>query len=1629
MTRFYSLERFRKYKRQRNRRVRAQRDQTKERIGQIEPLETRIALAADAFAQQNLGAVDGGWQVIVLDANGDDLYIRHTLETDGNPDVVNVLQYDTDVNFVSPQTLDESPTDFRDILVTNGIRNQQVGATIFTPGTNGFAAIDLETAAEAGIAPAGTTSSVNAVVPGTLSGAISIPDAGPGFGDTLFFTHQFLNPGDPVNDPGQLVFSDDGVSWATSITFDHTIPDPANPPPALITEAVTVTGNYDMASGLVGFDFTAGNSIAWFNLAGNVISAEYAAPIIPDSPSHVQIAPGLDLNNGLYVDLPSEGSSVRISSPLVNAGTTNEIALGATNVFVDAAVTSDAGFFVLGTTANGDPAALVQDGNAGRWWGGGAGDTEVENIVFTAPVTAPDVGIIVVDDQDDTAASRGHLYVSSSGSITSTGELSVEAFSSDIVFEGNVSSNTQSYRWVTREDSTPLRFVTTSSSGASAGTISATILDVLVSNEQLLNPSNSVEHVIDLDTAVGSMRLSAAQGLGQDSGTPPYQYAVSIREQDALSLDTSLASGGPVSIQAGGALSVNATLQSVGDLALSSTGGAVTGNAWLTTSAGSIDVSGTSVDLGGRMQVLAAPVDESLTDIQVVATNGNIALGGGALAVNRIRLEQSGTGTVSSGAIVASEYLDVFSQGAVNLRTDSRYVNIDAEADVSVVESDDAEFVIDTIGLASVVVEGIDPNDSTGRAALKAQLRGTNNILLSAPRGSIDVTALTAADLVIGDAAGLLAGTASSMQAAGNVSVRSTQGDLFVLDAPLAGDGAMVARVASADNASGGNLNAIYVQNVPGVTPATLTALNNGSLNLNPNFAAVFPGDSLRNDAGDGLLRVRDIVLLRGQTNQEENGLYQIAQLGSTTTPFVLRRVALADTTAEFATNAYIAITDGDFQGTSFQVGAYANVLNTTPLEVTVGNDRSAEEVTVRLATEQMLAGTFNGAGQITADANGALSINGLGVNLNDIVLVQDGVTLEAGASSIANGIYEVVQVGDAANPWILTRFNDPSTLTPVAEATVVVTEGFYRTALTGETLTVSYNGLGVVALPIAQVALTTEIGSYDPSDISTFVVSTNGDTNTAAGSLGKMLSLIQDNSAVDLSLEVVEQTVRFANELGSVTGPTGTIVLRQELPVINKAFEIDTATRYALSASADQSIVIDGSRITSTRENTFVTQQTVEEGGVNGFEYQSGASTVLTPTPEEATQSRISGLQIAGFEKGGAVVIDGASNLLVEGLTIGLDENDASQAVKYGIHVTGASGATGPVTLLDNNIFSASVFSDGASPLEGAGVLIDGTSQGVQVVGGAVGGAQQSNTSGVIVESSNDNTTRANSIGVNVLPAVTVTTTTNRSTITIAQADWDVIGEDLYLGQAVAGTGITSGSEIIHINPATRQIVLSERMILSGQSSITFDQGQPTRTTVSNNFFGVEMRSGHVRMTNTTVSDNVLDGVVVGTAIPDPIWARIGAGIALNTSGAVDPTVRSSSSNSIYSNGRYGIRFASGINSNTQSTSLAPPANITTVISVQGNYIGTDVNLTDGLQNSRADYQWDNIDPITGLAYGDTPPPGSGFDSLVTSANPAGENPAEDDGNGNISADLGPPSSGTPPVDDDGAVRLPPRR
>lgn len=77
----------------------------------------------------------------------------------------------------------------------------------------------------------------------------------------------------------------------------------------------------------------------------------------------------------------------------------------------------------------------------------------------------------------------------------------------------------------------------------------------------------------------------------------------------------------------------------------------------------------------------------------------------------------------------------------------------------------------------------------------------------------------------------------------------------------------------------------------------------------------------------------------------------------------------------------------------------------------------------VRLATAAALpAVTAAGSGvgkTLTADANGALTVDGVAVAANDRILVKDQAT---GAN---NGIYVVTAAGDGSNPFILTRATD----------------------------------------------------------------------------------------------------------------------------------------------------------------------------------------------------------------------------------------------------------------------------------------------------------------------------------------------------------------------------------------------------------------------------------------------------------------------------------------------------------------------------------------------------------------------------------------------------------------------------
>jgi hypothetical protein len=874
------------------------------------------------------------------------------------------------------------------------------------------------------------------------------------------------------------------------------------------------------------------------------------------------------------------------------------------------------------------------------------------------------------------------------------------------------------------------------------------------------------------------------------------------------------------------------------------------------------------------------------------------------------------------------------------------------------------------------------------------------------------------------------------MEAAGSVSIRTTQAPVTVLDAAIAGQGALQVRAAAVTEAADpldppvpNNLDGTYAPNTPGITPATITGETDENINIFNAATPVFGGIN-----ADNPLRFRDLVLLTGQTDAKENGVYQVINLGNQSQPWQLRRYGLADTTAELSVGSRIYVRDGDAVGQTYKVDSYANnsAAGTTPLLVTQGYERAADEIAVRFATEVVLDGAYtDAAGTITANpanVNG-FNVNETLVNVGDLILVQFGAELGGGGnntttSADANGVYEVTAAGNA---WQLNRYENPeppavppATLTTF-EATVVVLEGFYRTSRLGETFTVTFDGMGLVDLVISRDdSVSSEIGSYDPRDATTLVVSTAAGTNDAAGSFGKMLTLAQDNEATDLVGQSLVQELKFGNELGSVTGATGSIVLQQELPKIEKPIIVDASSRYTLSENSSQTLVVDGSRITSSSEGTFVTR--ADE--VNGLELTSGASADLSNIfrPLEST---VSSLRFGGFRQGAAIYVNGASNVLLDNLTIGQNENGDTQAVRYGVRVSDTSGrpgdSPGAVSIVGGQITSAMTtrnndlapnvgdvtVPDGvAEVLDGAGVLLEGAASNVQIVGTQIGSQTAGNLVGVVSRSSNTSAD-LNSIGVNPIGEFEAPTLLNSRTLLIPGTDssGDAIDfGDIYVGQIVnASAEVNGGTVVVAVDPTSRVVTLSEALIASNtEAKITL--GTPGRTTIGQNFWGVLLDSGSTRIVNTDVVNNVYDGIFIGDGAANAVFALIGAS-----------TEADSTSNAIYSNGRNGIRFA---------TDLTSPDTGFTEINIQGNYIGRSASSTSFVGNDQGSYFWQGngiplgqlnstafasfgYDPGTNTptppAYITVNPTTNLFKKLITPAISGGDV----DENGNVNADF----------------------
>ena len=1137
-----------------------------------------------------------------------------------------------------------------------------------------------------------------------------------------------------------------------------------------------------------------------------------------------------------------------------------------------------------------------------------------EKVKFNASVGAKIYDIRIGDDlgsSDD----RGLLFVSPTGSLSGNSspatqvvsipatDLYVQADISDVIVEGTIYANTQSYLLrsiAARNYLAPFAFTTRSPlSGADTGLIHGSVVGVTLGNDvpTPVDGSTSFNNV-ELSTAIDSFRIKASSAAAPSSAAFP--YTLTINEQDDIQFDAVAASSNPITFMAGGSIRLNSALATQGDLTITATrqsSGPTTTfrvSAPISTTVGRIAITADDVFVSNSLRVTAAALDPAQDDITLTATGGSITLAGGIKAVNNLRLVQSNLSSTVAGkvgglALIAATNIDIVAEGAVDVRTKAVNLSGVAGSGFAVAEADDITITsLTSGGRVSLSAAGADPGlGNANEIALKANLVNVQQLIVSAPAGTVNVFNDSSYKLVLGDAAALQGRLPTAMMAAGSVKIRN-YGDNDMLDAPLAGGSARAVRTAT--NVV---LNAVYAVNLPGTVPSTL--IGSGSINTMGAFGGVA---DLR--VGERVL-VKDGSSAAGVLTDFSKGLYTITRVGGgvgVNANWLLTRSADADTGGECPTNTFVRVTEGLYASQNFQL-TYDSIPQSIALRSS-GNQ-------LELPMDFVLAyGSSLRVGQLVTGAGLAV-----GATIQLIDLTTGVITL------------------------------------PVASITG-----------TGPTL-VNFitNPFGQVSITADLVTLTTDIGTDTIDGVVTFVTSTTGSNNSAAGSFGKMIALLNANAPSPT--ENQEQSTKF--RFGAWIG--GPIRLQQQLPVVRKAIDIDGGNRYGTGTSAAP-IVIDGSRITQTRTGTAVLAISV----INGVEIGSGVS-----------GAAIRNLTLGGFTKGAAVKVTGVRQTLLNNLQIGVDAAGNRLPNKVGIWVDGASDT---VTVSNSSVKSA---------VE-SGVRVSDTATRVSVVGTSVGARFQENYKGIEFAATGSNRLGVNAaqtaaaiapvavtrdssttftlpksfsqvssltvgmglIGRTILPgtgqpaariaAVTTDPTTKITTVTITAGSISANGvvtfgnyvqtnidqttiaiplavslDALFLGQSVRGTGIPSDARIASIDQGARTIELTTPMTASGVTAITFVAGG--RNTVAFNRYGVFLAAGANTVTNTTISNSTFDGVTIS-----------GGTQMIGTSATAGPQ-----SNAIYSNTMFGI--------------VVQPGAVGTT-TIRGNYLGTQSPATTLLPN-----------------------------------------------------------------------------
>jgi hypothetical protein len=342
------------------------------------------------------------------------------------------------------------------------------------------------------------------------------------------------------------------------------------------------------------------------------------------------------------------------------------------------------------------------------------------------------------------------------------------------------------------------------------------------------------------------------------------------------------------------------------------------------------------------------------------------------------------------------------------------------------------------------------------------------------------------------------------------------------------------------------NIDATYSNGTAGVG-ATLTHNTNG----------VFPAES----GGASGWAVGKGILVKNQTNKEENGRYYVSDMGSPSTPYVLTRCGYCDEAAEIP-GAYIFVQDGTSAGTGWV-------------------QTVADATTFTVGTDDINVVQFSGSGAYTA-GNG-LVLDGNQYSIDTAVTQTRVANVSDTEIGYLNGVTSAIQdqLDDKA-PLDSPTFTGTVDFTGATLTGIPVTEAATPSTLgTVYAITDEVNTNGNTAIGSGALALND--GGTNNTAIGASALSSNeySESNTAIG-FNAGASLLSGSNNTLLGFEAEASDTEVDNEITLGNGD----VERLRVPGLGVNLNQDSITIGAYSSPnateyATQNVVIGASAAT----------------------------------------------------------------------------------------------------------------------------------------------------------------------------------------------------------------------------------------------------------------------------------------------------------------------------------------------------------------------------------------------------------------------------------------------------------------